>query len=108
MHLLTREAFAAYGRHLKPDGLLLMHISNRHLDLEPVVASVPGWHSRIGNFNPEWDYRHVTASEWVALSRSPAVIERLSNSGGDFWRKTDKPPLPWTDDYASLLSVIKW
>ena len=108
LHLLTREAYAAYGRLLSPNGLLLMHISNRHLDLEPVVASVPGWHSRVGNFNPEWDYRRATASEWVALSRSPETIEKLSKAGGEFWQESVKPPLRWTDDQASVLSVLKW
>ena len=108
MHLLTREAFAAYGRHLKPDGLLLMHISNRHLDLEPVVVAVPGWHARVGHYNPEWDYRHETASDWVALSRSGATLEKLA--GGDsksFWETSAKRPLLWTDDHASLLGVLK-
>ena len=38
VHLLTREALAVYFRHLKPDGILALHISNRYLDLEPVCA----------------------------------------------------------------------
>ena len=39
MHLMTREAFGVYRRHLRPGGLLLVHISNRYLDLKPVVAA---------------------------------------------------------------------
>ncbi len=108
MHLLTREAFAAYGRHLRPNGLLLMHISNRHLDLEPVVTAAPGWQARIGRFNPGWDYRHASTSDWVALSRTPTTIDQLSRAKGDaFWQASDKKPLLWTDDRASLLPVIK-
>ena len=38
VHLLTREAFEIYLRHMKPGGIIAVHISNRHLDLEPVVA----------------------------------------------------------------------
>ena len=38
IHLLTREAYQIYLRHLKPDGILIFHISNRYLDLEPVVT----------------------------------------------------------------------
>ena len=49
MHLLTREAFATYRRHLAPGGLLLVHISNRYLDMEPVIAAAArdGWSARI-------------------------------------------------------------
>ena len=50
MHLLTREAFQVYLKHLKPDGVLAVHISNRYLDLKPVVAqgmAEIGWHGRV-------------------------------------------------------------
>ena len=107
MHLLTREAFAIYARHLKPHGLLLMHISNRHLDLEPVIVAAPGWTIRVGSFNPKWDYRQLTASDWVALSRSPATIEALDHDrSSSFWVESDRVPRRWTDDHASLLSVL--
>lgn len=108
MHLLTRQAFDVYGRYLKPTGLLLVHISNRHLDLEPVVAAAPGWRVVFGQYDPEWDYRHLTSSHWMALSRSPETMAALVGSRDDrFWRRSSKQPLLWTDDYASLLLVIK-
>jgi SAM-dependent methyltransferase len=108
LHLLTKEAFAVYGRHLKPNGLLLVHVSNRHLDLEPVVAAAPGWQIRIGRFDVPWDYRQLTTSHWMALSRSPAMIEALAQGSGDsFWQIPSERRLLWTDDHASLLSVIK-
>ena len=108
MHLLTKEAFGVYGRYLRPDGLLLVHVSNRYLNLEPVVAAAPGWVSRFGSFYPAWDYRHEVASEWIALSRSEATIEDLvSLSEESFWRPTTKNRLLWTDDRASLLSAFR-
>ena len=108
MHLLTKEAFDVYGRHLKAGGLLLVHISNRHLDLEPVVAAAPGWHARIGHFRPEWDYQHLTGSDWLALSRSPAVVEALARASDDsFWEPATRRRQLWTDDRASLLTVFK-
>jgi SAM-dependent methyltransferase len=107
IHLLTREAFAVYGRYLKPDGLLLMHISNRHLDLEGVVAAAPGWQSRLGHYTPEWDYRQLTASDWMALSRSRRTLDTLVGApGGWLWTESRKAPVVWTDDRASLLSVF--
>ena len=108
IHLLTREAFAVYGRYLKPEGLLLVHVSNRHLDLEPVVAAAQGWHVRVGNDGPAWDHRQLTISDWMALSRSSSTIRMLEQrSGGAFWTESEKQPLRWTDDHASLIEVIK-
>lgn len=108
MHLLTKEAFDIYGRYLEPDGLLLVHISNRHLNLEPVVSAVPGWAGRFGKFLPAWDYRQEVTSEWMVLSRSRESVERLVRLSEDgFWRaKTTRTEL-WTDDHASLLPVFR-
>jgi hypothetical protein len=115
MHLLTREAFRAYRRHLAPGGLLLVHISNRFLDLRPVVAAQEsdGWTARVRAFVPnviekrQWQ----TGSTWIALSSSPATIARLEQaSGPDKWSVLAPRPgfRPWTDDHASILPVIKW
>ena len=115
MHLLTREAFRAYRRHLAPGGLLLVHISNRFLDLSPVVAAEEsdGWTGRLRAFVPNaienrsWQ----TASTWIALSSSAETIERLEKASGA-GRWTPLTPRPgfaaWTDDHASILPIIKW
>ena len=108
MHLLTKEAFDVYERYLAPGGLLLVHISNRHLNLERVVAAPPGWSSLYGAFYPAWDYRQEVPSEWVAMSRSPETIEALVGlSEEGFWRPTAGKRLLWTDDRASLLSAFR-
>ena len=84
MHLLTREAFATYRKHLAPGGLLLVHISNRYLDMEPVVAAAArdGWSARMRRYMP--DAYGLAAREsgsvWVAMSPSPDVIDRLAAS----------------------------
>ncbi|MEO8454274.1 MAG: fused MFS/spermidine synthase [Sphingomicrobium sp.] len=115
MHLLTREAFRAYRRHLAPGGLLLVHISNRFLDLGPVVATEvsDGWTAGLRAFVPNdienrsWQ----TASTWIALSRSAQTIARLEKASGE-GRWTPLMPRPgftaWTDDHASILPIIKW
>jgi hypothetical protein len=115
MHLLTREAFRAYRRHLAPGGLLLVHISNRFLDLQPVVAAQvsDGWTARLRAFVPsaaesgQWQ----SGSTWTALSPSAETIARLEQaSGPGAW--TPLAPRPgfraWTDDHASILPIIKW
>ena len=115
MHLLTREAFAIYGRRLAPDGVLMIHISNRYLDLRPVIAAqarVGGWQARIRNYTPTKaeKARLGTASVWVALSRDPAKLDQLIAIGAaGEWQMLEerKGFAPWTDDHASILPVLK-
>ena len=115
MHLLTKEAFQTYRRHLSPNGLLLVHITNRYLDLRPVIAANirDGWNARARYFAPSpaetklWQ----SGSLWIALSPSTSTLARLEQaSGGEKW--TSLRPRPgfhqWTDDYASILPIIKW
>lgn len=115
MHLLTREAFAVYGRYLKPDGLLMIHISNRYLGLEPVLAAarLSGWQTMIRYDRPKRDEKNITltGSAWVALSRNQRTLDALSKlTPKDSWEPLAKgrEPLVWTDDHASILPIIKW
>lgn len=117
MHLLTREAFALYGRVLQPRGLLLVHISNRYLDLEPVVARAAregGWHAaryddRV-SADSEFD-RYVSSSNWIALTRDPDVLRRVTTNPppSGAWRPLQMEPgfAGWSDDYGSVLPLIK-
>jgi spermidine synthase len=111
LHLLTKEAFDVYGRHLRTNGVLAVHISNGHLDLNPVlvnVARVFGYrHALIANDdapNQWWDY----GSSWVLLTHDPdflnqEAIRGAASKGGD-----EAPALRlWTDDFASLFQVLK-
>jgi spermidine synthase len=117
MHLLTREAIAVYGRVLAPDGLLLMHISNRYLDLGPVLAAAArtgGWSAYVYEYvpQPEESARSMTMSIWVAMTRDPATMARLRQSSGAdayLWQKLpDRPGYEgWTDDHASILPVLE-
>jgi hypothetical protein len=113
MHLLTLEAFDAYRRKLSADGLLMVHISNRHLNLKPVVAAAAqnGWTARLRLYRPTAediaDKQH-TSSLWVAMSPSPATMSRLEAANPGAWQKFGGRPgfRPWTDDYASVLPVL--
>lgn len=119
LHLLTKEAFATYSRALKPDGLLLVHISNRYIDLNPVVAAeakANGWHAALRHDRPTDAFmkKGDRASQWIALSRDRAKlaaltgkVEKINNRHyvPDPWLHLDPPgdTVPWTDDYASVL-----
>jgi SAM-dependent methyltransferase len=115
MHLLTREAIANYGRMLSPDGLILFHISNRYIDLKPVLAAAAradGWHTAIRDFDPsKHDARYRAGrSIWVAFTRSPETLRQLTSFGpAGGWAPLPERPgfAPWTDDYGSILPLLR-
>ncbi|MFL6721916.1 MAG: spermidine synthase [Sphingomonas sp.] len=113
MHLLTREAFADYRRLLTDRGLLMVHISNRHLDLAPVVAaaaSAGGWQTRFRQYRPDrrGAMLNESGSDWIALSQSSDTLNRLVRSGGGTWTALHarRGFRTWTDDYGSVLPLI--
>ncbi len=108
MHLMTREAFDTYGRVLGKRGLLLVHVSNRYLDLAPVVAATAGgWMAASLSHDPPADAEGQTGSEWIALTRDPAVLAGLITAGGDWVPLPPSEASAWTDDYASILPVLR-
>jgi hypothetical protein len=114
MHLLTLEAFETYRRKLSAEGLLLVHISNRHLDLKPVVAAAAraGWTARLRHYVPtveDRDGNQHTSSMWVAMSPSAATIARLEAANPGAWQPLEGRSgfRPWTDDYASVLPILR-
>ncbi|MEG3180318.1 fused MFS/spermidine synthase [Sphingomonas sp. LT1P40] len=113
MHLMTQEAFATYDRVLAKNGLLLVHISNRFLSLEPVVeaaAKAGGWSAMGLTYHPTMmeEMEEAATSDWIALSRSPATIAALKARGSE-WRALETTPgfTPWTDDYATILPILR-
>jgi hypothetical protein len=114
MHLLTLEAFNIYRNHLSSQGLLMVHISNRYLDLRPVLAAAAahGWTARVRYHSPNEEEKKLraTASMWVALSPSYETIAKLERSSAeDSWLPLPKSDsVAWTDDHASVLPLIIW
>lgn len=119
MHLLTREAFKTYGAALKPDGLLIVHISNRYIDLNPVVAAeakANGWTAALRHDSPteRMTDQGARPSLWIAMSRNPQKLAQLTGKldkkkstyySANQWLELDTPTntRAWTDDYASVL-----
>jgi hypothetical protein len=112
-HLLTREALALYTRKLRPNGVVAFHISNRYLDLEPVVAEIArslgataltGSDSYLSN-EARGPYRSL--SKWVVVSASPATVAPLAKLEG--WSQArGRPGMLWTDDFSNVLGVFRW
>jgi SAM-dependent methyltransferase len=112
VHLLTQEAFTDYFRHLKPDGVIAVHISNRHLDLLPVVAgAAKHFQLLMIEINRKEDPASwwVYPSNWVLLSRnhdfmySPAIMSKASMMPDQAAANS----ILWTDDYASLFPIVR-
>ncbi|MGN6692143.1 MAG: spermidine synthase [Sphingopyxis sp.] len=127
LHLLTAEAIGIYARALKPGGILLVHISNRFFDLEPVLsaeAKARGWSAAIRMDSPpeqtadDYQFSNLTGSNWVALTATPARLAQLTGtleprteaSRDGAWVPLESRPHfdRWTDDYASTLPVLLW
>jgi spermidine synthase len=108
-HLLTREAMRVWLRALKPDGLLVVHVSNRNLELEgPVAATLRSEGASVAAqlaFRPKGQPRLAAlTSQAVVASRDPAVIARLRAGR---WRVArDEGVRPWTDDRVDVLSAM--
>lgn len=108
IHLLTREAFALYIRHLKPGGILAVHVSNRYLDLAPIVklaAEHFGMHARLIDSDEDEDTGVYTAG-WVLVTASPDVFTKKALVGVAVEIRLKSKVQPWTDDYSSIYSIL--
>lgn len=112
VHLLTREAFAVYFRHLKPGGILAVHVTNHYLDLAPVVkiaAEFYGKEARVVRSErraPD-DAKDEVPSVWVLVSDQSDTFTRSPLRGKANQIELRNGLEPWTDDYSSLYSVLK-
>ncbi len=111
VHLLTAEAFDLYLEHLRPGGVIAVHISNRHLDLRPVIVAQAKrqlMHFLTIADEPGDDTWWLYSTTWMLLSRDPGLLEddALAPHADPPPDATAKPVL-WTDDFASLLGVLK-
>lgn len=104
VHLMTREALAVYMAHLAPGGVIAFHVSNRYLDLAPVVAQLAlaqGLSAWQIEDNPTAD--HLSFTDWVLVGH--ALPQALTDTG---WAPEPLPETPlWTDTYNNLFKVLK-
>ncbi|MGQ9837941.1 MAG: fused MFS/spermidine synthase [Cyanobacteriota bacterium] len=111
VHLLTQEALTLYLNKLKPQGGLLFNITNRHLNLAPVLAGLAGqlhlqaWQQAQTKLSLAEQQAGLAPSHWVLMTAAPTQ-----------WRMQDpwQPLLPqagdpiWQDDFSNLLQVMRW
>ncbi len=105
IHLLTREAFESYFGHLRAGGVLALHITNRYLDLEPVVeAQAASFGKQVLLIHNLADLeRGVYEADWAILSDgSLPDLARYSHPPA-----ATRMPRPWTDDFSNLLRALR-
>lgn len=114
VHLLTQEAFAIYERHMKTNGMIAVHISNKRLNLDPVIANIArAFHYKlvvVDSAAPK-DKPWLMSASWALLARD-ASGEKIINEPAI--QLSSRPPLTnniniplWTDDFASLFQILR-
>jgi spermidine synthase len=113
VHLLTEEAFATYERHLAPDGIIAVHVSNLHFDLKPVIRARADAMGSVAVFveSDEDEERNLYVSDWMLMTTNAEFLAdpelqalwtpRLADEGESIERYL------WTDDYANLLGTLR-
>src|SRR5690606_18573838 len=109
-HLVTREALAVYLKHMRPNGIVAFHVTNRYLDLPPVVqqiADAAGMKTAFVSHDPNENDERYSRTDWIMLTRDESFLT------SDLVKKaasTVKVPAGmslWTDDFNNLLRILK-
>ena len=109
MHLITQEAVRGFMGHVAGNGILAYHVSNRFLNLPPVLAEIADREKLVGilvDDPAQKDNPLQSSSTWVLLARNTDALNGIGAAGTTLQR-TDGAPL-WTDDFNNLMSVVKW
>jgi hypothetical protein len=113
LHLITREALELYMAKLAPGGLLAFHISNRYLDLEPVLGDL-AWsmglicHSRDDATTSREEAEGKDPSHWLVMAGRSEDLGRIAKDARWLPVKQRERPEIWTDDFSNIIRVFKW
>lgn len=112
LHLLTREALQAYRRSITDEGAIAIHITNRFVDLQPVLAALArdaGMTAALRVDIPDAG-RALATSNWVVLTPRAETLAALKQASGSIeWRELGQPSSTvWSDQYASTLPRFRW
>jgi SAM-dependent methyltransferase len=109
-HLVSREAIQVYLKKLKPDGLLLFHVSNRYMNVEGIVSAVALDAGLKGMVRYDGADPHTGkyGSNYVVVARRIEDFGELAHNKS--WMEIKKPEniQPWTDDYSNMMAIIRW
>ena len=109
MHLITQEAVRVFMNQVSSGGIVAYHVSNRFLDLPPVLAEIAAKENLAGvviEDPAQTDNALHSSSTWVLLARNADPLKGIGDAGKPLQRSSGAPL--WTDDFNNLLSVVKW
>ena len=110
VHLLTREALALYRRHLESGGILVFHVSNHYVDLEPVVAAIAkdaGLYALSVHSHGD-EQNGLYFADWILVTTNQAFLSQPEVVNNAFPTPVRAGVRLWTDNYSSLLPLLKW
>lgn len=109
-HLITREALAVYLKHMQPNGIIAFHVTNRYLDLPPVVqkiADAAGMKTAFVSHDPDEKDDRYSRTDWIMVTRDESfltsdVVKKVSTAV-----EVPAKMSLWTDDFNNLLRILK-
>jgi SAM-dependent methyltransferase len=111
MHLITKEALELYMRHLRPGGVVVFNVTNRYLDLAPVVkrlADSLGLHARLVSHSPDGaEYGLYSVTDYVLVTADARLFERPELAGLAVPIEVPAKVSVWTDDFNNLLQALR-
>ncbi len=110
VHLLTREALALYRRHLQPDGVIVFHVSNQYINLEPVVAAIAADAGlRAVSVHSHGDEQSgFYYSDWILVTANQTFLNQPDIINNAFPTPLQAGVRLWTDNYSSVFPLLKW
>ena len=111
VHLMTREVLAMYARHMKPGGIIAFHVTNRHLDLAPIVkrlADDAGFGALRVSFDPPTNDLVEHPSDYVLVSPDPAFSDDPDFAALGAVPVDAGAATLWTDQHSNLLAALRW
>jgi hypothetical protein len=108
VHLLTREAFQCYFRHLAQNGILAVHVSNNYLDLRPVVGEIAATFGKraLAIESGDQSDKYISLSEWILVTSDASFLDLVHrNTHSQFLRSTGRRL--WTDQYSNVVSALR-
>jgi spermidine synthase len=107
VHLLTAEAVEVYLRELNADGVLAIHVTNRYLDLQPVIQAMAERFALVAGRIHQSAAPLVKPSDWIVLARNNSVLGRAAFANKLKPLHSERLVRLWTDDYSNLFQILK-
>jgi spermidine synthase len=109
-HLVSREAVRMYLTKLKPNGLLMFHVSNRYMNVEGLISAVVTDASLEALVRHDYELQTElkAKSQYIVAAKNVEALGSLKHD--ENWSKVEKPDAvqPWTDDYSNMLEILRW